>query len=144
MIQRIVDNDIELAIVIPAGHHSNGIEFFSNENYSQQLALMSHKEGKSIDAHIHNYETRNVHNTQEVLILRKGILRVDFYSQEKKYINSILLYEGDVILLAQGGHGFKIIEDVEMIEIKQGPYLGNNDKERFEGISDCDVKWREE
>jgi mannose-6-phosphate isomerase-like protein (cupin superfamily) len=135
MIKTIIHNNIQLAIIIRNNYKKDGIEFFTPNEYSQQLAYMSHKKGKKIDAHIHNKVTRDVHLTQEVLVIRKGKLRVDFYSQDKIYLESTILEKGDVILLASGGHGFEALEDLEMIEIKQGPYLGEEDKTRFEHIS---------
>jgi mannose-6-phosphate isomerase-like protein (cupin superfamily) len=135
MIKTIIHNNIQLAIIIKNNYKKDGIEFFTPNEYSQQLAYMSHKKGKKIDAHIHNKVTRDVHLTQEVLVIRKGKLRVDFYSQDKIYLESTILEKGDVILLASGGHGFEALEDLEMIEIKQGPYLGEEDKTRFEHIS---------
>jgi mannose-6-phosphate isomerase-like protein (cupin superfamily) len=135
MIKTIIHNNIQLAIIIRSNYKKDGIEFFTPNEYSQQLAYMSHKKGKKIDAHIHNKVTRDVHLTQEVLVIRKGKLRVDFYSQDKIYLESTILEKGDVILLASGGHGFEALEDLEMIEIKQGPYLGEEDKTRFEHIS---------
>jgi hypothetical protein len=63
-------------------------------------------------------------------------VRVDFYGNEKNYLESTLLDAGDVILLAFGGHGFKIIESAEIIEVKQGPYLGEEDKTRFDSIDE--------
>ncbi|QKF68401.1 hypothetical protein AVENP_2926 [Arcobacter venerupis] len=135
MIKTIIHNNVQLAIIIKHNYKKDGIEFFTPNEYSQQLAYMSHKKGKKIDAHIHNKVTRDVHLTQEVLVIRKGKLRVDFYSQDKIYLESTILEKGDVILLASGGHGFEALEDLEMIEIKQGPYLGEEDKTRFEHIS---------
>jgi hypothetical protein len=81
-----------------------------------------------------------VNFTKEVLIVRKGKLRVDFYQDDRTYIESHVIDEGDVILLAYGGHGFEVIEDCEMIEIKQGPFLGDADKTRFDNIAKTAVK----
>ena len=72
--------------------------------------------------------------TQEVLFIKKGILRVDFYDEYEDYLESKELCAGDIILLISGGHGFQILEEVEMIEVKQGPYAGENDKKRFIGV----------
>src|SRR5574344_2057951 len=135
MIKTIVYNNQQLAIIIKSNYQKDGIEFFTPNEYSQQLAYMSHKKGKKIDAHIHNKVTRNIHLTQEVLVIRKGKLRVDFYTQEQAYLESSILESGDVILLACGGDGFEVLEDLEMIEIKQGPYLGDENRTRFEHIS---------
>jgi mannose-6-phosphate isomerase-like protein (cupin superfamily) len=107
------------------------VTFFTPDNLSQQLAYISHPPGKLIDPHIHNPVQREVLNTQEVLIIRKGALRVDFYDERQTYLESRRLDAGDVILLAEGGHGFEVIEELEMIEVKQGPYAGEGDKTRF-------------
>lgn len=121
-----------LAIIIKANYDRDGVNFFTPDDYSQQLAFMKHSKGKIITPHVHNYIQRQVHYTQEVLVIRSGKIRVDFFTEEKQYLESFLLEAGDVILLASGGHGFEVIEDLEMFEIKQGPYLGENDKVRFE------------
>ena len=89
--------------------------------FSQQLAYMSHPKNKTIEPHVHNQITRQVHFTQEVLFIRKGKLRVDFYGDNQNYLESRILEKGDVILLASGGHGFKVLEEIEMFEVKQGP-----------------------
>lgn len=142
MIERIVHEDRELAIIIRSDFCESGIHFLTESDYSQQLAYMHHPKGKTIDAHIHNYEERSVVYTQEVLVIRQGVLRVDFYSDDHAYIESTILHSGDIILLAAGGHGFEVLEEVEMVEIKQGPYLGERDKTRFQGITAGEVKIR--
>lgn len=97
---------------------------------------MHHPAGKVIEAHIHNLVHRNVVLTQEVLFIKKGVLRVDFYDEYEDYLESKNLYAGDIILLVSGGHGFQVIDEVEMIEVKQGPYAGDNDKKRFEKVKE--------
>lgn len=134
MLEQIIHNDKLLAIIIKNEYSKDGVEFFTPNDFSQQLAYMSHKKGKVIDAHTHNIIPREVNYTKEVLVIRKGKLRVDFYENNQTYIKSREISQGDVILLAYGGHGFEVIEDCEMIEIKQGPFLGEKDKVRFEGI----------
>lgn len=128
-----------LAIIIRSSYAYDGVKFLTPDEYSQQIAYMHHPEGKIIDAHVHNLVHRNVVLTQEVLFIKKGKLRVDFYDDYQDYLESCILNEGDTILLSLGGHGFKVIEEVEMIEVKQGPYSGENDKTRFAGISDENV-----
>ena len=134
MIKTIRHNDKILAIIIPAGYSKNGVEFFTPNDFSQQLAYMKHEAGNKIDAHVHNVISREVLYTKEVLVIRKGKLRVDFYDDDKFYLESHVINAGDIILLAYGGHGFEVLEEVEMVEIKQGPYLGEQDKIRFEGV----------
>ena len=137
--QIIKKKDRILAMILRNNYNENGVKFLTPDEYSQQIAYMHHPEGKVIDAHIHNLVHRNVVLTQEVLFIKKGKLRVDFYDDYQDYLESCIVNEGDTILLASGGHGFKVIEEVEMIEVKQGPYSGENDKTRFEGISDENV-----
>jgi len=108
-----------------------GIHFFTPDDFSQQLAYMQHPAGKVIEPHIHNPIPREVHYTQEVLFLKKGKLKIDFFDDEQNYLESRILEAGDVVLLAGGGHGFEVLEDIEMVEVKQGPYAGDADKTRF-------------
>ncbi len=131
MIEKIEINGILYAIIIRKDFRQPGIHFFTPESFSQQLAYMSRPKGHQIEPHLHREVRRDVHLTQEVLVIRKGKLRVDFYSKEKQLIGHRILETGDVILLAEGGHGFEMIEDCEIFEIKQGPYLGDQDKEKF-------------
>ncbi|MEO8446829.1 MAG: hypothetical protein ABI528_05005 [bacterium] len=134
MVETIEDNGKLLAIIIGSEFKKDGIHFFTSNDLSQQLAYMHHPVGKKIDPHVHNPVSREVQYTQEVLLIKKGKLRVDFYDDEQNYLDSRVLNEGDVILLATGGHGFEVLEEVEMIEVKQGPYAGDSDKTRFSGV----------
>lgn len=131
-----------LAMIIRNDYTCEGVDFITDSEYSQQVAYMHHPKGKVIDAHIHNLVHRNVVLTQEVLFIKKGKLRVDFYDDYEDYLESAILYAGDVILLVSGGHGFQVLEEVEMIEVKQGPYSGEADKKRFKGISDAEVRMK--
>jgi mannose-6-phosphate isomerase-like protein (cupin superfamily) len=135
MIETIKKGDQLLAVIVSGRFREPGIHFFTPNDLSQQLAYMRHPAGKVIDPHVHNPVSRNVHYTQEVLLIRKGKLRVDFYDDDQHYLESRMLEEGDVILLATGGHGFEVIEEIEMIEVKQGPYAGDQDKTRFTGVA---------
>jgi hypothetical protein len=139
MIKRIEYKEQVLAIIIFASFEKQGIEFFTTDDYSQQLGYMNRPEGYVIPPHRHNLVPREVMQTQEVLFIKSGKLRVDFYDEEQNYIESSLLSKGDVILLAKGGHGFKMLEQCEIIEVKQGPYCGEMDKVRFESVKDENV-----
>ena len=136
----IKKKDKVIAIIIRENHKCDGVDFITPNEYSQQVAYMHHPKGKVIDAHVHNLVHRNVVITQEVLFIKKGKVRVDFYDDYKDYLESRILNTGDTILLVSGGHGFKTLEELEMIEVKQGPYSGDMDKVRFDGVSDIDVK----
>lgn len=133
-VEWISANEITISIIIYSQFREDGIHFFTNDTQCQQLAFMSHPTGKLIAPHVHNPVPREVQFTQEVLFIRKGRLRVDFYDTDQRYLESRILGPGDVILLIQGGHGFEVLEEVEMIEVKQGPYVGEQDKTRFVGI----------
>lgn len=119
------------ALIVRSSFHKPGITFFTSGEWSQQLAYMNHPQGKIIEPHVHNPVKREVHYTQEVLLIKRGKLRVDFYEENQDYIESRILEEGDIILLMTGGHGFEVLEEIEMIEVKQGPYAGDQDKTRF-------------
>jgi mannose-6-phosphate isomerase-like protein (cupin superfamily) len=125
------ENGELIALVIGSRFEKDGIEFFTPANFSQQLAYMYHDIGMVIPPHIHNRVDREVQLTQEVLFVRKGRVRVDLFDKKQKLLTSVTLESGDVILLASGGHGFTMLEPTEMIEVKQGPYLGDRDKTRF-------------
>lgn len=132
-----------LAMIIRNEYDCSGVDFITPNEFSQQVAYMHHPAGKVIDAHVHNMVHRNVVLTQEVLFIKKGILRVDFYDEYEDYLESRDLHAGDIILLVSGGHGFQVLEEVEMIEVKQGPYAGEEDKKRFPGIEDNEVIYKE-
>lgn len=131
MKEDIVLDDALCAIILRTSYDEKGIHFFTDGELSQQLASMSYAPGKVIAAHTHNPVRREVLFTQEALFIRKGRLRVDFYSKEGCYRTSRILGPGDVILLIAGGHGFEVLEELNMVEVKQGPYAGDSDKTVF-------------
>lgn len=130
-VEQIIHNNELIAIIVSDEFHEKGIHFFTSGSMSQQLAYMNHPKGKVIPPHVHNPVPRNVEYTQEVLVIKHGRLKVDFYSSHRQYLESRILKAGDVILLIHGGHGFEVLEELEMIEVKQGPYVGDHDKTRF-------------
>ncbi|WP_248277817.1 hypothetical protein [Brasilonema sp. UFV-L1] len=140
MIENILHCNQLLALIVSNSFQKSGIHFFTPNNLSQQLAYMHHPTGKVIQPHVHNSVRREIIHTQEVLFLKKGKLRVDFYNDQQQYLESRILEAGDVILLVSGGHGFEVLEEIEMIEVKQGPYVGEQDKTRFSGITSAQVK----
>lgn len=135
MVENIYYKDLLLAIILRANYRFDGIDFFTPNHFSQQLGYMNRPQGYVIQPHLHNFVTREVNFTKEVLLIKSGRVRVDFYNDEKNYLESRILNLGDVILLAFGGHGFEMLEASEIIEIKQGPYAGDEDKTRFKPVS---------
>lgn len=134
MIENVIHNEKLLSVIIRANYKSEGIEFFTPDDFSQQLAYMNRAKNYVIPPHVHNAVQRDVHFTQEVLVIKSGKVRVDYYDDDRNYLESRVLNQGDVVLLAYGGHGFEMLEDSEMIEVKQGPYAGEMDKVRFEPV----------
>lgn len=143
MIERVSHEGQELALIIRRSFHKDGIEFFTPGTYSQQIGYMNRPAGYVIPPHVHNPVVRAVEYTKEVLLIKSGRLRVDFYSEKQEYLESTVMEAGDVILLAYGGHGFEMLEPTEIIEVKQGPYAGDQDKTRFEPIAGSNIKMRE-
>ena len=143
MIHEIKHNNQILAYIISNKYAEPGIHFFTPDDFSQQLAFMKHPAGRIIHPHVHNPVPREVHFTKEVLFIRKGKLRVDFYTDQQNYIDSWILETGDVILLSEGGHGFEILEETEMIEVKQGPYCGELDKVRFTPVDRENINYKD-
>jgi len=132
MIETVMHDHQIFAIIIYAQYHAEGIQFFTPNDFSQQLAYMNRSKGYQIQPHTHQKVVREVSLTKEVLFVRKGKVRVDFYTDQQDYVESRIISTGDVILLAYGGHGFEMLEDSEMIEVKQGPFAGEMDKIRFD------------
>ena len=135
MIENIFIKGVFSAVIIRNEFSSDGIEFFTPADFSQQLGYMNRPAGYVIPPHVHNAVPREVSFTKEVLFMKSGLVRVDFYDEDQSYQESRILKSGDVILLAFGGHGFEMIEPSEIIEVKQGPYAGDNDKTRFNPVS---------
>jgi mannose-6-phosphate isomerase-like protein (cupin superfamily) len=137
VIENIRQGSTELAIIIRASYVREGITFLTPNDYSQQLGYMNRRAGYRIAAHIHNAVPRAVTFTREVLVIKSGRLRVDFYCE---YVESRILHAGDVVLLAAGGHGFEMLEDSEIIEVKQGPYAGDQDKTLLEPVAAARIR----
>lgn len=122
-----------LALVVRSQFSAPGIQFFTPGDFSQQFGYMKHPAGHRVVPHIHNDVPRSVLRTQEVLFLRSGKCRVDLFTDSHEFRESVTLNCGDWILLAGGGHGLECLEECELYEIKQGPFVGDADKTRFNG-----------
>ncbi len=133
-LEYLYQKDELYAIVLRNNYKGDSIEFFTPDSFSQQLGYLPHKRGDVIRPHEHRINKREIHYTQEVLLIKKGKVKVNFYDSMHQPVFSELLESGDMILLCGGGHGFEMLQDTVMIEIKQGPYTGENDKKIFEGV----------
>lgn len=134
-LERIEHDGQLLALILRRHFRAEGTHFVTPDDFTQQLGYIRHPRGHTIAPHLHTTAARSVMNTQEVLVILRGRLRVDFYSATREYCESRELFPFDVVLLAAGGHGFKALEAIEMLEIKQGPFLGGADTTRFEPVA---------
>ena len=143
MIEKIIYKKKKLALIVRGKYRKKkGITFFTPNESTQQFGYMKHKKKHIIKPHVHKKRLTKIYYTTEVILILKGILRVDFYTQFKKYLFSKILKSKDLLMLISGGHGFKVLKDVEMIEIKQGPYSLIKDKIKFENVNDNKIKIR--
>ncbi len=145
MTERITHADMILAVLVRASFRADGIRFLTPDAFSQQLGYMKRPGGYAIAPHDHNPVSRVIEWTQEALFVRSGRVRLDLYAPEsREYIESRILEAGDVVLLAHGGHGLVMLEESEIIEVKQGPYAGEADKTRFEPVGDDRIVYGKE
>ena len=141
MIEKVLYRKKLFALIVRGRFRKkSGINFFTPKEATQQFGYMKHKKNHIIKPHSHNKRLTKILRTTEVILLLKGILRVDFYDNKKKYLFSKIINEKDIIMLVHGGHGFKVLKNVEMIEVKQGPYSLSGDKTKFENIDENKIK----
>lgn len=133
MIKEIRKNNEILARHITSDEIKEGLNFFSNDNEYIQVGSWNYNNGKELLKHIHNEVTREVRRTQEVLYIIRGKIEAGIYDLEKSLIETIIVNEGDILILLESGHGYKILEEgTKVLEIKNGPYLGAEiDRRRF-------------
>lgn len=141
MIQKIFHKKKLFALIINKNFRKlKGVNFLTSPEDTQQIGFMKHKKNHIVLPHLHKKRLTKINFTTEVILLLKGILRVDFYDKKRKYLFSKKINAGQIIMLVSGGHGFKVIKDVEMIEVKQGPYNPKKDKQKFDFIKDNKIK----
>ncbi len=135
-IEKIEWHDELLAMVVRCGHGEPGVNFITPPENSIQLGILKHAQGSVIKAHIHKQRTRVIQNLHEVLFLQKGKLAATFYDAAGKQVGATVLNAGDVILLLGGGHGFKVLEDASIFEVKQGPFAGTAEDKQILNVDD--------
>ena len=141
MLKEIIYKNRLYALIIKETYQNKkGISFFTKNSANQQIGFMNHPKNYLIRPHKHQKRETKIFITSEVIILQKGKLRVDFYDTKKKYLFSIIVKKNQIIMLVHGGHGFKVLEPVKMIEIKQGPFVSNKDKVKFDKIDEKRIK----
>ena len=143
MIEKVFYKKKLLALIVRGKYRNKkGITFFTPSDSTQQFGYMKHKKKHIIKPHLHKKRMTRILYTSEVILILKGMLRVDFYTSIKKYLFSKILKKKDIIMLVHGGHGFKVLKDIEMLEIKQGPYSLSKDKIKFKSIEENIVKFK--
>ena len=141
MIEKIKYKNKLFALIVSGNYRNKkGITFFTPDQATQQFGYMNHKKGYIIKPHKHKNRLTKILCTTEVILLLKGVLRVDFYSLQKNIYLAKFSKKKSIILLVHGGHGFKVIKDVEMIEVKQGPYNPTKDKVKFDKVDEKKIK----
>ena len=121
-----------LALVIRSKFRSQGLSFLTDDSSALQVGYMTRPIGEIIVAHVHEPVVRNIVGTQEVLFIQEGKVRLDLFTQARKYVVSVTLNVGDLVLLSEGGHGIEVLEEARIIEVKQGPFVDGKDKTRFD------------
>jgi hypothetical protein len=130
-IESIVSNGCVLAYIVRREMEPDKTTFFTPEDASFQTGFIVYPANSEIGRHIHKPVYRELNRTSEVLVVRKGRCEVDIFTQDKQLVAMRELRMGDVLVLLEGGHGFRILEDTILFEVKQGPYTGLDEKERF-------------
>ena len=143
MIEKVLHKNKLFALIVRRQFRKkSGINFFTSKDATQQFGFMKHKKNHFIKPHKHNKRFTRILRSTEVILLLKGTLRVDFYNNKNKYLLSKIINERDIIMLIHGGHGFKVLKNVEMIEVKQGPYRLASDKVKFKTVDEKKIKFK--
>jgi hypothetical protein len=130
-VEHICWNGQPLAYVIRAELQPDKTTFLTPDDSKQQVGFVAYPKGGVITRHVHRPLERHLVGTSEVLVVRKGRCEIDVYSPERELVATRELRTGDIMLMVGGGHGFRMLEDTVFLEVKQGPYTGIDEKERF-------------
>jgi hypothetical protein len=130
--EKFIHENTLYAIIVRKDFHREGISFLTDGTGLLEMGYMSHPAGHFVTPHKHLPYLRQTLGTQEVLFLKSGKVRVDFYSDQDICVGFRELAGGDWIILLEGGHGFEILEASILFEVKNGPYAGEKDKTRFQ------------
>ena len=131
LIESITSDGVQLCYVIRAELNPEQTTFVTPPEFKQQVGFVVYSAGGEIARHVHRPLERHIVGTSEVLVVKKGRCEIDIYNDDRDLVATRELRAGDIILIVGGGHGFRIREDTVFLEIKQGPYTGLDEKERF-------------
>lgn len=130
-IDHITWNNQHIATIIRRDYMPETTTFISPDSYYQQAGFVVYPKDGVVARHNHLPLQRHLIGTPETLIIRRGKAEIELYALDKTYMGTWVLEEGDIILLVAGGHCLKCLEDTIFFELKQGPYTGLVEKERF-------------
>ena len=130
-IERVSHEGQTLAYILRAELNPEKTTFPTPPDLNLQVGFIVYPAGGTIQRHVHKPLERQLIGTSEVLVVRQGRAEVDFYTQDRTFVATRELRKGDVMLMVAGGHGFRVLEDTVFLEVKQGPYTGIDEKERF-------------
>jgi len=128
LIETIKDKDEEIAIIVYKDSFKDRVKFITPENYPLQFGIMKYKRGDSAPSHMHPDVQRLVVQSQEAIHLVDGKIKLDIFNSKGELCASRTLGEGDSAFFVKGGRGWTALEETKMIEIKQGPFMGEKDK----------------
>jgi|SRR5262245_11910098 len=131
LFEKIAWDGSPLAYIIRRELTPSATTFLTPPDFTQQIGFVVYPAGGEITPHLHRSFERKIQGTSEVLVVKKGRCEVTIYNDLKEPVAKRELREGDILLLVDGGHGFRMSEDTILLEIKQGPYTGLDEKERF-------------
>ena len=130
-VERVTASGVTLAVIIRAHVAPATTTFFTPPEYKQQVGFVVYPAGGVVERHTHVPLERHLVGTSEVIVVRSGKCELDVYDDDRVLVATRLLEAGDVMLMVGGGHGFRMLEDTILLEVKQGPYTGIDEKERF-------------
>ena len=130
-VEHIVFEGKPLAYIVRSEMVPTATTFLTPPDFKQQVGFVVYPTGGEIQRHVHRPVERHLIGTSEVIVVRQGRCEIDIYNNQRQLVATKELREGDILLMIDGGHGFRMLEDTVFLEIKQGPYTGVEDKERF-------------
>lgn len=135
-IEQVKDADDVIAYVIRSSATASATTFITPDEATFQLGFVVYPAGGEVVPHVHLPVRREVVGTSELLFVRAGRCYVDLYDADRHIVTTRELGSGDAVLSLGGGHGFRMIEDTVLLELKQGPFIGGAEKARFERPTD--------
>ena len=131
LIEKIEKRRQLIALIVRSNYKPQRQGFISSLDLTQQIRVMDFQAGDAIQRHTHKIIERKISKTAETIVILSGLVEIDIYDDRNNFIKTVNLRKNDLIFFASGGHGFRFIKKSKFIEIKQGPYLGESDRERF-------------